>query len=43
MQSFDIQEPIVCRPEEAVNCVVRSDADLLVLDKLLIPKKCVRS
>jgi carbamoyltransferase len=37
--SFNIQEPIVCTPEHAVNCFLRSDADFLVMDNLLITKK----
>ncbi|MDD5543133.1 MAG: carbamoyltransferase C-terminal domain-containing protein [Acidobacteriia bacterium] len=37
--SFNIQEPIVCTPQDAVNCFLRSDADLLVMDRLLITKK----
>ncbi len=37
--SFNIQEPIVCTPQHAVNCFVRSDADLLVLENLVITKK----
>lgn len=37
--SFNIQEPIVCTPEQAVNCFVRSDADLLVMENLWVKRK----
>lgn len=29
--SFNKQEPIVCRPEEAISCFLRTDIDILVL------------
>jgi carbamoyltransferase len=37
--SFNENEPIVCKPEEALNCFLRSDMDMLVLNDLLIERK----
>jgi carbamoyltransferase len=34
--SFNVQEPIVCTPEEAVNCFLRTQVDRLVLGNLLV-------
>jgi carbamoyltransferase len=34
--SFNVQEPIVCTPYEAINCFMRTKADYLVLNTLLI-------
>jgi carbamoyltransferase len=36
--SFNDNEPIVCRPEEAVDCFLRTKMDVLVLGNLLIEK-----
>jgi carbamoyltransferase len=33
--SFNVQEPIVCTPDEAVRCFLRTDVDWLVLGNLL--------
>ncbi|MEW6542305.1 MAG: carbamoyltransferase C-terminal domain-containing protein [Nitrospirota bacterium] len=34
--SFNVNEPIVCTPEEAVRCFLRTDVDWLVLGNLLV-------
>ena len=36
--SFNDNEPIVCRPEEAINCFLRTRMDVLVLGNTLITK-----
>ena len=36
--SFNDNEPIVCRPEEAIDCFLRTQMDALVLDAFLIQK-----
>ena len=36
--SFNDNEPIVCRPEEAIDCFQRTKMDGLVLDDLLITR-----
>jgi carbamoyltransferase len=37
--SFNDNEPIVCRPEEALNCFLRTQMDALVLGDFLITKE----
>ena len=37
--SFNENEPIVCRPEEALDCFVRTKMDLLVLGSYMIRRK----
>ena len=37
--SFNENEPIVMRPEEALSCILRTDLDYLVMDNILIRKK----
>jgi len=37
--SFNDNEPIVCRPEEALDCFRRTQMDVLVLGNFLIEKK----
>ena len=37
--SFNENEPIVCRPEEALDCFIRTNMDLLVLGGYLIRRK----
>jgi len=37
--SFNIQEPIVESPEDALNCFLRSSVDFLVINNFLISKK----
>ena len=38
--SFNVRgEPIVCSPEEAWNCFIKTDIDTLVLDRFLIKKE----
>ena len=34
--SFNVQEPIVCTPDDAVNCFLHTDVDWLVLGNLLV-------
>ena len=36
--SFNENEPIVCRPEEAVECFVRTDMDVLVLGDRVVDR-----
>ena len=37
--SFNENEPIVCRPEEAIDCFLRTEIDLLVLNDYTIRRK----
>src|ERR1700735_3015444 len=37
--SFNDNEPIVCRPEEALNCFDRTQMDVLVLGNILLQRK----
>jgi carbamoyltransferase len=43
--SFNVQEPIVCTPQDAVRCFLRTDVDWLVLGHLLVerPKGVTRA
>jgi carbamoyltransferase len=34
--SFNENEPVVCRPEEAIDCFLRTKMDVLVLGDTLI-------
>jgi carbamoyltransferase len=34
--SFNVQEPMVCTPQEAVRCFLKTDVDWLVLGNLLV-------
>jgi carbamoyltransferase len=36
--SFNENEPVVCRPEEALDCFLRTRMDLLVLGNFLISR-----
>ena len=36
--SFNENEPIVMKPEEALNCILRNDLDYLVMDNFIIKK-----
>jgi len=36
--SFNESEPIVCSPDEAIDCFLRTDMDLIVLDRLRIAR-----
>jgi carbamoyltransferase len=40
--SFNDNEPIVCRPEEALDCFRRTQMDVLVLGNFLLEKKSAR-
>ncbi len=37
--SFNVQEPIVCSPEEAIRCFLRTEVDWLVLGNLLVANR----
>jgi carbamoyltransferase len=37
--SFNENEPVVCKPEEALNCFLRTQMDVLVLGNLLLTRK----
>lgn len=37
--SFNENEPVVCRPEEALNCFLRTKMDLLVLGDFLVERR----
>src|SRR6185436_972031 len=37
--SFNENEPVVCRPEEAIDCFLRTKMDVLVLGDTLISRK----
>jgi carbamoyltransferase len=36
--SFNDNEPIVCRPEEAIDCFLRTKMDVLVMGDILVRK-----
>jgi carbamoyltransferase len=36
--SFNENEPVVCRPEEALDCFLRTHMDVLVLGQLFITR-----
>jgi carbamoyltransferase len=36
--SFNVQEPIVCTPEHAVNTFLKTDVDCLVMENLLVTR-----
>ena len=40
--SFNDNEPIVCRPEEAIDCFLRTKMDVLVLGDILVRKPGAR-
>jgi len=37
--SFNENEPIVCRPEEALNCFLRSQMDVLVMENTMLVRR----
>jgi carbamoyltransferase len=37
--SFNENEPIVCRPEEALDCFLRTKMDLLVLGRTIVQRE----
>ena len=37
--SFNENEPIVCRPEEALNCFLRTKMDVLVMENYFISRR----
>lgn len=36
--SFDENEPVVCEPEEALDCFVRTKMDVLVMGKWVVER-----
>ena len=36
--SFNVNEPIVCTPEEAIKCFLRTDVDRMVLNNILVKR-----
>src|SRR2546430_3679496 len=36
--SFNENEPVVCRPEEALDCFLRTKMDMLVLDDFIVTR-----
>jgi carbamoyltransferase len=34
--SFNVQEPIVCTPEDAIRCFLKTEVEWLVLGNLLV-------
>ena len=36
--SFNENEPIICKPEEAIDCFLRTKMDLLVLENFIISR-----
>ena len=36
--SFNENEPIVCQPEEAINCFLRTNMDYLILEDFLLKR-----
>jgi carbamoyltransferase len=41
--SFNVNEPIVCHPDEAIRCFLRTEVDWLVLGNLLVGRPGTRS
>jgi carbamoyltransferase len=39
--SFNDNEPIVCRPEEALDCFHRTQMDVLVMGNFILEKKTI--
>jgi carbamoyltransferase len=37
--SFNENEPVVCRPEEALDCFLRTDMDMLVLGDTIVSRR----
>jgi carbamoyltransferase len=37
--SFNENEPVVCRPQEALDCFLRTNMDVLVLGSFLIERR----
>lgn len=41
--SFNVRgEPIICRPEEAIECLLKTDIDYLVIDQFLVSKTALK-
>jgi carbamoyltransferase len=38
--SFNENEPVVCRPEEALDCFLRTKMDALVIGQVLVSRRC---
>lgn len=41
--SFNVNEPIVCSPDEAIRCFLRTEVEWLVLGQLLVGRPCPRT
>ena len=37
--SFNENEPIVCKPEEALDCFLRTEMDMLILGGLMMSRR----
>ena len=37
--SFNENEPVVCRPEEAIDCFLRTEMDMLVLGDFIVSRR----
>jgi len=37
--SFNVQEPIVCTPQDAIRCFMKTEVDWLVLGNLLVKRR----
>jgi carbamoyltransferase len=40
--SFNVNEPMVCTPDEAIRCFLRTDVDWLVMGNLLVGERVSR-
>jgi carbamoyltransferase len=36
--SFNENEPVVCKPQEALDCFLRTDMDVLVMDSVMMSR-----
>jgi len=36
--SFNENEPVVCKPQEALDCFLRTDMDVLVMDNVMMSR-----
>jgi len=41
--SFNENEPVVCRPREAINCFLRTRMDVLVLDRFIVRRQALET
>ena len=40
--SFDENEPVVCRPEEALDCFMRTEMDMLVIGSTVVSRQAAQ-